>query len=630
MKRWRGACATASATVLVVGGLLNLIVPPTVATAGQSRASQPVAATAVPQPRGGTLRVKVGSVPSGTRMVEVRGPGGFRKTLRKSTTMRRLVPGRYRITAATVNTKQFMAKPKISKRKVRVTDRRGALVEVTYPVAVSNDLEVVRPTEVKSFVAPLEEAGRLVSTEVLRPGDIVAADVGASTPQGMLVKVTKVVDSGRTSTYAVIQARIDQALPQGSFDATMTADLAPPVGARTVLRGTASRRGGLGCTAGGGDPSISPEGGIDMQMSGSWGAGAPSVSVTLTPYAEAKVKAFVGAQVACKKEISVFDRSFTPITVMIGPVPFVVVPRLRMLAGADLSINAGLSVDARARIDATLVATASAGGLKTQVKGPTVTRSATVAIQGNANADLYARARFTGEIYGVGGPYGQVRVGARGQADVTANPWWSLEAYAQAGVGVEMEKCAQVLAANLCLSLSAGKDDLIDARYPIANAGGPFRTTTTPTPTPTPTPQPPTGGTPLTIGPLVLTYRSPWTNVTYGAAGPGRDSSALDPTNPAGPMSLVGTVASSSCNTDLASCFVTQTSSYATGAAPQVVIGGRIPDSSARFVGVWGMEGLVWCFSAENVCLAYRHNSGTGSVSPTQALQDLFAGARWL
>ena len=620
--------ASVAVLVLVVGGLLGLPGASASSRAGVAEPARAVSTTAV---KGRTLRVTVGALPSGKSRVVVRGPGGFTKTLRKSTTLRRLTPGRYRITAATVSTRRWVAKPKVSRRKVRVTNKRGALVAVSYPVAVSTDLEVVKPSEVKSFTPPLEGPGKLVSTEDLTRGDIVAAGVGPSTPEGMLVRVTNVVESGQTSKYAVTQARIDEALPQGSFDTTMTADLAPPTSTRLSLRGRSSFKGALGCTVGGGDPSISPEGGIAMRMSGSWGAGAPSVSVTLTPYAQAKIKAFVGAQVACKKEISIFDRKFTPITTMIGPVPFVVVPRLRMLAGADLSVNAGLSVDASARIDTTLAATASGSGLKTKVTGPTITRSATVAMQGNANADLYARARFTGDIYGVGGPYGQVRVGVKGQADIATNPWWNLEAYAQAGIGVEIEKCAQVFVAKLCLSLSAGKDDIINASYPITNAGGPFGTAATPTPTPTLTPTPPTPeGTSLTVGPLVLNYRSPWTNVVYGASGPGLDSSATDPSNAAGPTWLLGMVPSAGCSADLASCHVTGTGSLFLGAAPSMSIGGRVPDSSARFLDGRGMEGLVWCFAAENVCLAYRHIDGSGTLSPSQALLDLFASARWL
>ena len=514
MRRLMGlwALGVAWLAVTLVSALLVL---PGASASIQVGVAEPGRVTVAPQPKGKTLQVTVGALPSGKGTVEVRGPNGFRKTLRKSTTLKRLTPGRYRIAAATVSTKRFLAKPKVSKRKVRVTNKRGALVEVSYPVAVSTDLEVVKPAEVKSFVPPRDGAGKLVSTEELTRGDIVAAGVGPVTPEGMLVKVTDVVDSGRQSTYTVTQARIDEAVPQGSFDTTMTADLTPPTSARVSARGRVASRAGLGCTVGGGDPSISPEGGIAMQMSGSWGAGTPSVTVTVTPYAQAKIKAFIGAQAACKKEISIFDRKFAPITVMIGPVPFVVVPRLRMLAGADLSVNAGLSVDASARIDATLAATASGSAFQTHVTGPTVTRSATVEMQGNASADLYARARFTGDIYGVGGPYGQVRVGVKGQADVAANPWWKLEAYAQAGVGVEIEKCTQVFVTKLCLSLSAGKDDLINKTYPITNAGGPFGTSPTATPTPTATPNPTPTPTP---NPTPTPGQAQWSSLTAGGS----------------------------------------------------------------------------------------------------------------
>ena len=221
-------------------------------------------------------------------------------------------------------------------------------------------------------------------------------------------------------------------------------------------------------------------------MAGSWGGAGPSLTMTITPYASATLKVALTAQLTCQREVTLFQRSFTPITFTIGPVPVVIVPKLSMLAGANLNVTAGLDLNASVKMDATLRGTATNKGLSTSFTGPKITKSATLTMRGDAALDMYAKAKITGEIYGVGGPYAVVKVGAMATADIHANPWWTIDGYVNAGLGVEINKCTQILLINWCLELSAGKDDLLNARLPIINAGGPYPGAT-PTPNPTPT-----------------------------------------------------------------------------------------------------------------------------------------------
>lgn len=625
---------------LAAGGLNQ--VPSSAARADQTTdhktASGP--ASAAPQPRttpgARTLRIKVTPAPSRKARVEVRGPHGFRKVLRKSTTLKRLVPGRYRVAAAQVATTAWVAKPTVSKRRVRVTARKGGEVTVRY-IAVSTQVEVVRPATVKAYEPSIDGTGMLTTTAELRPGEIVAAGVGAETPQGMLVRVTDIRRSGATSTYAVRQARLDEAIVQGEFEATITADLAPQ--ARTAHHRGAQPRAATLCKVGGSGAEVGPSGGIDMKVSGSWGNGSPSLTMEVTPYAQLEAKSYIGAQMECAAEHTFFDRQFAPKTVMIGPVPLVIVPRLRLLGGVKVKTLAGMSVEGRARIDAKLTATASGSSLTTQTQGPTFTRSAKAEMgHDNVELDLYARARMTAEMYGVGGPYAQVQVGVKGMADKSEDPWWQVDAYGKAGVGVEIEKCAQVLYTKWCVSLTAGKDDLINHTLRIMDAGGPYpptptpTTTATPTPTPTP-PAPPNSTTRLTVGPLSLDYSpTAWRDVYYGASGPGGDSFATDTTNSVGtsyPYLQVTDMTGVQCSTDLATCWSTVGSDTILGPAPPMSVGGRAPDSSARYLEWAGRDSLVWCFSAEQVCLSYRANSGSDPLQPSQALISMLAAGHW-
>lgn len=144
----------------------------------------------------------------------------------------------------------------------------------------------------------------------------------------------------------------------------------------------------------------------------------------------------------------------------------------------------------------------------------------------------------------------------------------------------------------------------------------------------------------LTVGGLTTTYDSRWTNVDYGASGPGQDSSAMDTTNGAtctncttSPPPTVYAHAevvntASWCSGSAISCAV---GSYETvGPAPDVTIGGRTPDSSARYYDS-GYDGtsLVWCFETEQVCVHYRRAVDTPQLEPSQALLDLFSTATW-
>jgi alpha-tubulin suppressor-like RCC1 family protein len=487
-------------------------------------------------PRGRTLKIKITPPPSRKARVEVRGPQGFRKVLGKSTTLKRLTPGRYRITATQVSTRAWVAKPTFSKRAVRVTSRKGAEVTVGY-LAVSTKVEVVKPATVKAFEPPVDGSGTLTTTADLEPGEIAAAGVGAETPQGMLVRVQDVRSSGSTSTYVVRQARLDEAIVQGEFEATITADLGVEARrARTHGRGSAAPK--PLCTYGTDGADIDPTGGIDMKLTGSWGNGSPSLTVSVTPYAQVQAKAYLGARLSCAKELTFLDRQTAPITVMIGPVPLVFVPRLKIVGGVKLDAVAAMKLDASARVDGNVTATASGSALSTRVTPPTFTRRASLEMQGNASLDIYARARLTAELYGVGGPYAQVQIGVKGSADVATNPWWSVDAYGKAGVGVAIEKCADVLLAKWCISLQAGKDDIIDKSMRIVDSGGPFGGTTptatpTPTPTATPTSDPVSGewrevvaGGLSTCGIKADTSGWCWGTNVQGVLGIGKDSNA--------------------------------------------------------------------------------------------------------
>ncbi len=145
----------------------------------------------------------------------------------------------------------------------------------------------------------------------------------------------------------------------------------------------------------------------------------------------------------------------------------------------------------------------------------------------------------------------------------------------------------------------------------------------------------------LTIGSLTLRFDSRWSNVDYGASGPGLDMDATDTTNwapctncstqppPKSYAFLQAQTYNWWCTGSADECSVGSWNTVV-GAAPSVTIGGRIPDYSARYLdsGYTGTS-LVWCFSDKQVCVYYRRAVDRPQLEISQALLDVFRSATW-
>jgi len=144
----------------------------------------------------------------------------------------------------------------------------------------------------------------------------------------------------------------------------------------------------------------------------------------------------------------------------------------------------------------------------------------------------------------------------------------------------------------------------------------------------------------LTIGPLTTTYDNRWTDVYYGASGPGEDGSAIDTTNgvPCTNCTTTPTPTSyafiqiakiPSWCTNVIQCMTGTQMILAP--APDVTVGGRTPSVSARYqeTGGYGGTGLAWCFEQEGVCVMYRRGANTPQLEPSTALLDVFSTATW-
>lgn len=130
----------------------------------------------------------------------------------------------------------------------------------------------------------------------------------------------------------------------------------------------------------------------------------------------------------------------------------------------------------------------------------------------------------------------------------------------------------------------------------------------------------------LTVGPLTTTYDNRWGRAEYGASGPGEDATADDLTNTNAFIQIFNM--DGWCGSTLIVC---ATGGDIIDTAPEVTVGGRMPDASARYIepGSSEREALAWCFTEEQVCINYRRAGPTGQLEPSQALLDLLSSATW-
>ncbi len=130
----------------------------------------------------------------------------------------------------------------------------------------------------------------------------------------------------------------------------------------------------------------------------------------------------------------------TPIVVPVGPVPVVLTPRLDIVVGADITLEAGVSTS----IDMSMTLRAGVSyydGEWTPISQ--VQRSidhyppsATLSVEAKGYAAL---PRFNLLIYGQAGPYTEFQPYILFEASPMENPWWSIYAGVEGNAGVRIE-----------------------------------------------------------------------------------------------------------------------------------------------------------------------------------------------
>lgn len=140
-----------------------------------------------------------------------------------------------------------------------------------------------------------------------------------------------------------------------------------------------------------------------------------------------------------EKERKIATVEFNPILVLIGNVPVKIVPEIDLMVGANLNVESSVTTSITQQVD-------YVAGLLYENKewSPYKERTEELTylpptLSANAEAKIYVKPQLNLKVYGFVAPYLFGDIYGRIEADIQANPWWSLYGGAGIGVGVKGE-----------------------------------------------------------------------------------------------------------------------------------------------------------------------------------------------
>lgn len=458
---------------LAVLGLLMSLLASTGVGAGVA-----VEQTSSPGERAGglTLKVRVSGLPEGeVAGVQVTGPGRYRQRVTQTTTLRGLAPGRYRVIAKRVDLGQAVVYPADRSRTVRVSRGRAGQASVNYATKVPDDTMIVKPRVIDDVRRTA--GGQQVVTfdgdvPNLQVGDVLVTGTGRQTPTGLLTKVAAVRRSGAVE---VRRTTLLDAVPRGTLDASATLSSDDLATARFGVRPLASReisvpvRGKLGRCSG--DVTSTVRGSVDVtpdfRFNADWNllrGGVTSARFVGTVTQSAELKAAVEGAASCsgRRPLLAKPLTFRPITVPVGPLSVVMVPRLQLHLTGSADVAASVSASATQELVASAgLAWSRADGISPigSVTNSRSFQSPEVSASGDLRASVDPQLDLL--LYGAGGPQLRLSGGLRLHADTTARPWWVLDAFVNAGAGLVVP----------ALRLDKHKDGVLRRTWRLTDSG---------------------------------------------------------------------------------------------------------------------------------------------------------------
>ena len=435
-----------------------------------------------------SLQVVVKDLPKSLQAeVTVTGPHHYDHLVATTLTLRKLVPGTYRVTARPVSSAAGTYHPVTALQNVRVRTARSSSATVDYGDLVPKTTRPVPATGTVSITGPatgqrvLTLSGPAASTVAV--GQILASGSTATAPDGYLVKVTGVESSSAGTTVVDVEpATLMEALPEGALNVTAT--LSPATASQLVRMGrqpmyhkdfsdqyfTCSTSANFSV-----DPSFDFEPSISLHVR--WGFfKVDSASFTVSVKEDAGLSADADAGATCSTKgdgiALLSDVPLANIPFDVGGIP----GDIEATLGADLSGQA--TADAQVSAGVQQTATASAGvtyanGSFSPQSGFSYSFSQSFNAVGDASADAWVTPYVDLLLDGLAGPDVDVGGGLEFNAATNQDPWWTLQGCLKAGVGFTID--------ILGWTKSWSDPSLFEHCKALLSANGPFGGTTTTT-----------------------------------------------------------------------------------------------------------------------------------------------------
>jgi hypothetical protein len=343
-----------------------------------------------------------------------------------------------------------------------VTGNHSVVASTPITAVIPETTQHVNETTIQS----ISETGRVTFFQptTLKVGDIIVGDATASTPKGLLRKVTSVsIDKTYVETTPV---SLEEAIEKGQVQVSKVLSSAD-VGSITALKGVSFQKNVVQPQAlegfyfelrnvilydDDGDPiteddQIKANGGISLDPSFNFYMEIDNFQLsniifsnTVTETIEiAFLSGFSLAEI--REKIEVARLEFTPITCMVGLVPVVIVPVLTINVGIDGEVSVGItsSVTQEAQLTAGL---SYNSGIWTPISQLSNDFNFVFpSFSATAKAKVYAGPQLNLLIYGLAGPYFEVKGYLDFEVDPfsAVDPWWELYAGLEADIGVRVE-----------------------------------------------------------------------------------------------------------------------------------------------------------------------------------------------
>ena len=345
----------------------------------------------------------------------------------------------------------------------------GVVAESTVVIDSTNDANII---SVSPDQAEVVFSGVDAMAQGIEAGDVIVTGITEHAPAGMLRKVTAVTTSGNEVVVSTTQASLAEALESADVSITGTLrpdDLEVAVSAVSGVRVARTEHdelaGVLSVNASeylfktelkdavlydaDGDNSttydqVLANGKLYFNVTYDFELQVDNFQVkrllfTVTPkeYSDLNISTNIPTgTISRKKKLSTMRMK--PFTVLVGSFPIVVRPIVDLHIGLDGELDVGISTGVSQSASLTGGLLYNEGAWTPVNSHQTTFDYEPPEVSANASVMAYAGPSLTLELYGIVGPYANTEGYLSFNADLAADPWWSLYAGARLGVGVDV------------------------------------------------------------------------------------------------------------------------------------------------------------------------------------------------